>query len=182
MASKTKSKLGSVVSLLTIGSLLAPPAASAVGRTSFLAGQSSSASTFGQEVQGLNGGVTEYFYRRDKDDVLVPVFMLGEVGKPGLYHVPLKSELITLLSIAGGLSPDADHDRIFVRDSRQESPTKIEMSELVGDSRGKTRQFLGNEVIYVEKSEPWISNNTMLVIGFLSGLVGIVVGARALSK
>lgn len=187
MGSKTKYRRLRSTSLLLLATMFTqlPKSAMAVNRQSDLqpgAGSGLSQSQFGQELQGLPGGVSEYFYRRDRDDVLVPVYMLGEVTKPGIYHVPVKSDLVTLLSIAGGLSSSADHDGIHVRDARQPESVKVTMNDILRDSKAKPRVLLGNEVIFVEKSEPWISNNTMLVIGFLSGLVGIWVGSKALSK
>ncbi len=131
---------------------------------------------------GINGGVSEFYFRQDKDDVLIPVFVLGEVGKPGLYHVPLKSDLVTLLSIAGGLSENADHDSILLRDHRKKDHERLRMEDLVRDSNLKNRQFLGNEILYVEKTEPLISNNTMLALGLVTTLISIVLAAKVLSK
>lgn len=187
MGSKTKYRRLRATSLFLLATMFAqfPVSALATNRQGSLqpgVGSGLPQSQFGQELQGFSGGVSEYFYRRDRDDVLVPVYMLGEVTKPGIYHVPVKSDLVTLLSIAGGLSPTANHDGIHVRDARQPEAAKVTMDDILKDSKAKPRILLGNEVIYVEKSEPWISNNTMLVIGFLSGLVGIWVGSKALSK
>jgi hypothetical protein len=186
MDSKIRCKSSKVVSCLLAISILGSPtsAAGAAGVTGFNGlGQPQQRETFGQEVQGLGSAVSEYFYRRDRDDVLVPVYMLGEVAKPGIYHVPVKSNLVTLFSLAGGLSPDADHGAIHLRDSRTPEPVRVSMKDILKESRtANSRLLLGNEVIYVEKSEAWISNNTMLVIGFLSGLAGIFLAAKAVSK
>lgn len=137
---------------------------------------------FGQEISGMGGGVSEYSYRGDKDDVLVPVYMMGSINRPGLYHVPLKSELMTVISIAGGLGTDANFDSIKIKDTRTGKSVKVSMDDIVAEGKQKSYPLLGSEIIYVEKSEPWISNNTMLVLGFASSLLAIFVAARALEK
>jgi|GEM_PF-1698502 len=177
MAQNPNISFGKAVSWLLLVSLLLPPRAIARAAT-----KSDSEASFGQEVMGINGGVSEFYFRQDKDDVLIPVFVLGAVGKPGLYHVPVKSDLVTLLSIAGGLSENADHDSILLRDNRKKDPERLSMEDLVSESSTRNRQFLGNEILYVEKSEPIISNNTMLALGFVTTLISVVLAAKVLSK
>ncbi len=146
---------------------------------------SSGIPSFGQELVGISNnqvGVSEYFYRGDKDDVLVPVYVLGSVGHPGLYHVPIKSDIVTVLSVSGGLDHEADFDKITVKDPRSGEAEKFTMGELT--SAGKTpkgRPILGNEIVFVDKERPWISNNTVLVLSVVTGLLSIAIAAKALS-
>jgi len=137
---------------------------------------------FGQEISGMGGGVSEYSYRGDKDDVLVPVYILGSVNRPGLYHVPLKSELVTVLSIAGGLGSEANYDRVMLKDTRTGKTQKISMDDIVSEGKQKSHPLLGSEIIFIDKSTPWISNNTMLVIGFVTGVLSIALASKALQK
>ena len=132
---------------------------------------------------GLSGGVVEFYYRSDKNDVLVFVYVMGSVNRPGLYHVPLKTDLLAVLTIAGGTSVDADNDEINVRDSRMEKTHNFSMDDLLESSKSRTNfPMQGNEVIFVDKTKPIVSNNTMLVMGFITGVASLVLTAFILKK
>jgi hypothetical protein len=148
------------------------------------AARASLLSGFSQEVsKSLGGaGVSEFFYRSDSDDILVPVYLLGAVGKPGLYHVPVKSQLVTVLSIAGGLSPEADSDSVMLKDNRAGKTTIFQMADIMQPQEGLGPTLLGNEVIFVEKSKPIVSNNTLLLLTVISTVAGITLSALVLKN
>ncbi len=72
----------------------------------------SSLSKFHLTDEAFKTRLSEFFYNQNKVDVLVSVKLIGNVNKPDLYHLPKDTALLTLLSIAGGPSKNADTEKI----------------------------------------------------------------------
>jgi len=76
-------------------------------------------SVFGQESSlSLPQDRAAQYYLGSKDELLIPVNVWGFVQKPGQYLVPDNTDLITLLSYAGGPSENAkiSHVRVIRND------------------------------------------------------------------
>ncbi len=74
---------------------------------------------------GSTGRAAQYFLG-DKDQVLMAVNVWGFVNVPGQYMVPLETDLVSLLSYAGGPREDARIKRIrVVRTSAQEDSSLV---------------------------------------------------------
>ena len=58
---------------------------------------------------------SEYFAGRIEGKPLIKVNMVGGVRLPGVYHVPIDTNLAEVLSYAGGTVDGADLDEIHVR-------------------------------------------------------------------
>ena len=84
------------------------------------------AQVFGGSISGSTGtssfstpsldgssGPTAYFYGKDQG-VLIDVNLWGQVGKPGKYFVPYTTDLISLISIAGGPTDKAKLDEVRI--------------------------------------------------------------------
>ncbi|MCA9733108.1 MAG: SLBB domain-containing protein [Deferribacteres bacterium] len=58
----------------------------------------------------------------DSDEILIKVNILGYVRKPGQYFIPRHTDLVTLISNAGGFVPGADLDKIqLLRQNAEEA-------------------------------------------------------------
>jgi len=55
-----------------------------------------------------------YVYIGEGDELLINVQIWGQVRNPGLYSLPEKSDMVTLVSLAGGPTENADLSRIKV--------------------------------------------------------------------
>jgi polysaccharide export outer membrane protein len=66
-----------------------------------------------------------------EDEKLVTVSVLGEVTKPGTYDLTSGAGVLQALASAGGLTPWASSDRIFVlrRNAAEARPTRIRFTE-----------------------------------------------------
>ncbi len=56
----------------------------------------------------------EYYVFPSQDKVLIEVQLWGHISKPGLYQIPLKTDIIKLISLAGGPLPSGDLGRIKI--------------------------------------------------------------------
>ncbi len=137
-----------------------------------------------QEVEsGLRGaGVSEYYFRNDSDDILVPVYLIGAVNKPGLYHVPIKSDLVNLLAISGGTTSDAELDSVQIRNRQTNQIKEIDFVKMIASSTSVAPSLTGNEVVFIPTKTPTFSTNTVSVIGVISGLLGIAMATVVITR
>jgi hypothetical protein len=80
------------------------------------------------------------YYLGSKDELLIPVNVWGFVQKPGQYLVPDNTELITLLSYAGGPTENAkiSHIRVIRNDRKMGNVVyKVDVKKYIetGDDR-----------------------------------------------
>jgi hypothetical protein len=80
--------------------------------------QNSKAQVFGTPQQGVapqnpSGAPSAYFFAQGQG-ILIDVNLWGQVGNPGKYYVPYNTDLVSLLSIAGGPAVTAKLDDIRI--------------------------------------------------------------------
>src|SRR4051812_38256259 len=66
------------------------------------------------EIPGAGGG-SEYVSGNFPGAVLIPINLWGAVGKPGIHHVPTRTDLVTLISLAGGPTGDASLGDVSIK-------------------------------------------------------------------
>ncbi len=76
-------------------------------------------------VSGGNAGRAAQYFLGNQDQVLMAVNVWGFVNVPGQYMVPLETDLVSLLSYAGGPREDARITRIKVVRSIAEKDSSI---------------------------------------------------------
>ncbi|MEN3046139.1 MAG: SLBB domain-containing protein [Candidatus Hydrothermales bacterium] len=67
-----------------------------------------------QIISGPSPYVPEYYVFPTEDKVLIEVQLWGHIAKPGLYQVPLRTDLVKLISLAGGPLPSADLKKVRI--------------------------------------------------------------------
>ena len=133
---------------------------------------------------GTVGSGSEYVSGNYPGAVLMPINLWGAVGKPGIHHVPTRTDLITLLSLAGGPLPDAKIDTILIkrRASQGEQVIKIDADDFLSKPGVQSPVLEANDIVIIPRDKPVISNNTLTVITFIGTLLGIGLAGYALSK
>jgi competence protein ComEA len=122
----------------------------------------------------------EFFSEDYQGEILVPVHLLGAVGRPGVYHLPKQTDIIRLLSLAGGTRSDANLEDISIkrRNGESEKLIEINLKDLVKDvGSHKPINLEANDVILVTPQSPAVSNNLVNVVGFAASLLGLVVSS-----
>lgn len=121
----------------------------------------------------------EYVFQPYPGAVLMPVYIWGAVGKAGIYRVPVHTNLVTLLSLAGGPLDGAELDELTIRrfgGANQSRVMLINAEDLLTSEKPQVIPTLeANDVVYLPKSEPLISNNTMQVVTVVGAVLSIVV-------
>ena len=108
-------------------------------------------------AQGLssadNAGRAAQYFLGSQDQVLMAINVWGFVKVPGQYMVPLETDLVSLLSYAGGPSEDARIKRIRVvrlsADSDSSTVIDVDVKQFVdtGDLKENPRLLPGDTVV-----------------------------------
>lgn len=126
----------------------------------------------------------EYIYRSAPKESLIGVQLIGAVHKPGLYYVPLNTDILKLITLAGG-TDDADLSNIVVRKIDPSQPGVYELDgQKLMKSSAETKAFklAQDDFIYIPKKEPWISNDVSRTITLVSLVTSIVLTAVLIDK
>lgn len=100
---------------------------------------------------------------------LRPVYVLGEVTKPGLYLADPTLRLAGVVALAGGANPQGDINRIrVVRDGRNV------LSDVAIESQLMQLGVLSQDIILVDR-RGWFDRNSAFVAGAAISIASIVV-------
>src|SRR5207244_1830868 len=79
-----------------------------------LAGEVTDSLSLPKELLGRARG-NEFVSGDTPGAVLMKVNLWGAVNRPGIHYVPLRTDLVTLLSYAGGPMPNAEMDQMLIK-------------------------------------------------------------------
>lgn len=123
--------------------------------------------------------LSEYFYNQNNVDILVPVRLMGNVNKPGLYHVPSQTSMLTLLSISGGPGKNADVESINVS-SMNGKQSKLSLSQLITTEKHFIVQQ--GDVIFIPDKNVTFDQNTLNAFTVITGVVSLLLTAVLVSQ
>ena len=160
----------------------------------FFFGQTALAAT-SENLMGLDdtrasSTTSEYVFRSTTRGNLVPIQVLGAVAKPGLYFVPQRTDLVRLLTLAGGPQSAAD-DEVLVRKADRSwmdlsisglkrdngSAFEVDIPKVLKQGDYANLTLSPNDVVYVPQREPWISQDMFRTVSVVSLVMSIVLTA-----
>ncbi len=102
------------------------------------------------QLQAPAPSYPEYYVFPSSDQVLMEVQLWGHVSKPGLYRVPLKTDIIKLISLAGGPLPSANLSGVKI--IRKGENVNVNIPDIL--NKGKNSFYLepGDVVIVPENT------------------------------
>lgn len=126
----------------------------------------------------------EYFAGAYPGTVMMKVNIIGAVNKPGVYNVPVNSELNSVLSYAGGPSKEAEMDKVFVRSKKGENyeVKKVNLENFFSDHNEKPYRLRPDDYIYIEQNEGLINNNLLKTSTVVASILGIIVSFLVIDK
>lgn len=130
----------------------------------------------------LRGSV--YVYGDQSLDVLIPVRIIGAVAKGGIHFVPQQTDLITLISLAGGTIEKAELDNITIRRELKgkEEVIPVNLEALVRDSKAATPKLMANDTILIPVDKSVISDDVLKTMSIITGLATVAIAVSQLSK
>lgn len=145
--------------------------------------QFASAISLGDVAGGLGSyaGSSEYRAGNLPDSLLIPVRILGAVPKAGVHFIPKRTDLVTLLSYAGGLSPAAEGYLIIKRKvGNAYKNYKINLDRIADADENSIPVMQEDDLVYIPFFRPAIHPDTMQMIGLVASLLSIAVSATVL--
>ncbi len=125
------------------------------------------------------GPGSEFMSGQEPGTVMMKVNLWGAVRKPGIHHIPVKTDLIGLMSFAGGPNDNAIIDEITIKRQQGNKQTRInvDLSQLIHGEYNGNLTLQPDDIIVVPADEPWISQNAFTVAIFASTLASIILSA-----
>ena len=116
--------------------------------------------------------------------VLMKVNLWGGVGKPGIHHVPAKTNLINLLSYAGGPLKDAKLDEVIIKRNIGATNKKIvvNVQDIIQGSSIPSIPLEPNDIVVIPQEKPYVSSNTIALVTVATMLVSIAATAFYVSR
>lgn len=121
----------------------------------------------------------EYFAGSYPGAVMMKVNLLGGVNLPGVYNVPVNSELNGVISYAGGPTKEAKLDEIMVRSKNGDTykVNKVNLTEFFANEHAKPYRLKPDDYIFVKQEADLINNNVFRASLVVSAIVGTILSA-----
>lgn len=133
----------------------------------------------------------EYIYRSSPKESMINVQLLGAVGRPGIYYIPANTDLLKLITLAGGTTSGGDLGEILVRKTEPKTWANLE-SKAINEYQGafeidaeklikyggaRNLKLQQDDFIYVPPRTSWVSNETARGITVVSMVLSIALTA-----
>jgi hypothetical protein len=108
--------------------------------------------------------------------VLMKVNLWGAVNRPGIHFVPIHTDLLTLLSYAGGPTDAAELDDVAIkrRVGGKEELIEINLEKSIRKVESGFVALESNDIVVIPANRPFISQNALATLGFISSLLSVV--------
>ncbi|WP_413288876.1 polysaccharide biosynthesis/export family protein [Bdellovibrio sp. HCB337] len=139
---------------------------------------------------------SEYIFRSSPKESLISVQLLGAVQKPGVYYVPTNTDLVKVLTLAGGSTNGGDLSEVMIRKTDPEKWAKIQskaldehrgtyeldLQELLKEGNGDNLKLSHDDLIYVPPKESMVSPEVAKTITLVSVVMSIALTGLLISK
>lgn len=139
---------------------------------------------------------SEYIFRSSPKESLISVQLLGAVYKPGIYYIPANTDLLKLITLAGGSTNGGDLSEILVRKvepktwsdlkskaiNEYQGAYEVDAEKIIKFGGAKNLKLQQDDFVYVPPRTPWISSEASRNITVVSIVLGIVLTAVLIDK
>lgn len=121
----------------------------------------------------------EYTSGDQPGTVLMRVNLWGAINRPGIHHIPTKTDLLSLISYGGGPLNGALLDEVTIK--REIGNThkliRVDVEELVKGASHHNVALAPNDVIVIPQDEPFFDKDTITFITLISVTLSAVLTA-----
>ena len=140
--------------------------------------------SYGQVLSSLsiNGNGAEFWVGKDQGKPLITVNLISGVRSPGVYHIPIDTNLTQLLAYAGGTRSNAILSEISIRrDSGKDIVEHYQYDfDKLNHSGAKMPQLADRDS--VEIPESIALEKTSQILAIASGITSLILSIVILSK
>lgn len=112
------------------------------------------------------------------------VNLWGAVNRPGIHHIPVKTDLMSLLSYAGGPTSKAMLEEVTIK--REVGNTRklitIDVEELIQGVSHHHVELAPNDVVVIQHNEPLIDKDTLSVVTMISVIMSTILTAAFIDR
>ena len=116
--------------------------------------------------------------------VMMRVNLWGAVNRPGIHNIPVKTDLMTLISYAGGPKDDALLDEVIIK--REIGQTRklieVDVDELIQGVSHHHVELAPNDIVVIPNDEPLIDKDTLAVVTMISVIMSTVLAAAFIDR
>lgn len=118
---------------------------------------------------------SEYIFESYPNQELISIRVLGAIKNAGLYHVPPKINLSTVIALAGGTTPEADTENIIIANDYNQNNKDIKNVNLVDSiKKNELNSINESDIIFIKSKGSLISSDTMKSVSIVSILLSAV--------
>lgn len=120
-------------------------------------------------------GQAEFFNSNRSKRMLIKINLVSGVRRPGIHYVPDDTNLIDLISLAGGVTSDAEPDDISIRREgiNGVENLSIDLNEIMRNSDLKVPLLANNDSLFIPESTGF-RQNLMLQLAMITAVVGLL--------
>ncbi len=125
-----------------------------------------------------------YYSPTSKGKPLIPVHFWGEIKKSGLHYVPVSTNLIKGISLAGGLTSTAELEEVKLTRVEKKGPEhKVFDLSAGGDANAYSQTLKAGDTVFVQKSRFYENRSYYTsLIGVLATIVSSYAIMREVKK
>lgn len=134
-------------------------------------------------LHGISSNGSEFFVGRIEGKPLITVHLISGVRFPGVYHVPIQTNLAQLFAFAGGTADNADLRDILIRSQSTAgavSVRAIDLKEIV-EENGAVPVLQERDTVVVDTKVDYIGRTAMYV-GVVGGVLAVILSAIAINR
>jgi len=121
----------------------------------------------------------EYMEGQEPGTVLMKVNLWGAVKKPGIHHIPVKTDLISLMSYAGGPNDNAIMDNVVIKrqQGKQQKKITVDLAQVIHGENREDLTLQPDDIVVVEARQPMVSQDTFMLVVLASTVASTILTA-----
>ena len=125
----------------------------------------------------------EFYSTSYAGELLIPVKLIGAVKTAGIYHIPKKTDLATLLAMAGGTTSEASNSVLIKRRAlAKETVTVVDLKYAIETPDAPLPFLESDDIIVVQSKEPLVSQDTLTMMGLVASVLSLILSSIIISQ
>lgn len=127
----------------------------------------------------------EFMSGREPGVVMMKVNLWGAVKKPGIHHIPVKTDLISLLSYGGGPNDNAAIEDVTIKRSLGNNRQKIidiNLAQVIHGSQTYDLTLQPEDIVVIPANKPIINQDTYMIVTIIATIATTALSVVLLSK
>ena len=125
---------------------------------------------------------SEYFVGQQLGKPLISVNLLSGVNRPGVYHIPVGTNLAKLIAYAGGATIKSDLSNISVKTQQKENKylsKNIDLEEILSSSKS-IPGVTNSDIVHIPQEDTF--DSSMKWVNLFSGVLSVAVSITLINN